>query len=181
MPASMKSYEELERLWSGAEPSPVRRGILRGICLRRGGGRHELAEAGVLTVEGGLVGDRWQLAEDPERLCQITFMNATVAALVAHGDVPGHHAGDNFYVDLDLSEGALPVFARVRLGAALLEVTAEPHLGCGTFNQRFGAGALRWVNHQAHRPSRRRGVNLRVLQGGAVRVGDAIEVLAGEQ
>ena len=65
------------------------------------------------------------------------------------------------------------------MGTALLEVTAEPHLGCKKFNQRFGAGALRWVNHQDHRPSRLRGVNLRVLEGGTVRVGDAITVLNG--
>ena len=175
----MKTYEELERLWNDATPPPIGEGVLRGICLRRGAGRHQLAEQGEITVAEGLVGDRWKLAEDPERLCQVTFMNATVAELIAHGDTPPHDAGDNFYVDLDLSEGTLPTGARIRMGTALLEVTAEPHLGCKKFNQRFGPGALRWVNHQDHRPSRLRGVNLRVLEGGTVRVGDAITVLVG--
>lgn len=175
----MKTYEELERLWNGAAPPPIGHGVVRGICLRRGAGRHDLAEQGEVTVTEGLVGDRWKLAEDPERLCQVTFMNATVADLIAHGDTPRHDAGDNFYVDLDLSEGTLPAGARIRVGAALLEVTAEPHLGCKKFNQRFGPGALRWVNHLEHRSSRLRGVNLRVLEGGTVRVGDAITVLSG--
>jgi MOSC domain-containing protein YiiM len=64
---------------------------------------------------------------------------------------------------------------------ALLEVTPEPHLGCKNFNQRFGAGALRWVNHQAHRAQRFRGVNLRVLESGPVRLGDRVEVLTGSR
>ena len=177
----MKTYEELERLWKDATPPSIGEGVLRGICLRRGAGRHELAEQGEVTVAEGLLGDRWKLAEDPERLCQVTFMNATVADLIAHGDTPPHDAGDNFYVDLDLSERTLPAGARIRMGTALLEVTAEPHLGCKKFNQRFGPGALRWVNHQDHRPFRLRGVNLRVLEGGTVRVGDAITVLLGER
>lgn len=174
----MKTYEELNQLWNEAPPPPVGEGLLGAICLRRGGGRHELSEQGELSVAEGLVGDRWKLADDPERLCQVTFMNVRVAELIAHGATPGHDAGDNFYVELDLSERTLPAGVRVRMGEALLEVTAEPHLGCKTFNQRFGPGALRWVNHQEHRLSRLRGVNLRVLEGGAVRVGDAIRVLA---
>jgi MOSC domain-containing protein YiiM len=63
------------------------------------------------------------------------------------------------------------------LGAALLEVTPEPHLGCSKFHARFGAGALRWVNHKDHRRERLRGVNLRVLERGLVRVGDRAEVV----
>jgi MOSC domain-containing protein YiiM len=151
---------------------------VRAICLRLGAGRHALAESGELTVDAGLVGDRWDRSRDPERHSQVTIMNAAVAASIAHGQTPGHEAGDNLYVDLDLSERVLPVGARLRAGSALLEVTAEPHLGCKKFNARFGAGALRWVNLASNRPERLRGVNLRVLESGHVRVGDAVVVLA---
>ncbi len=149
---------------------------MRGICLRKGAGQHETPTHARITVAEGVVGDRWRAADDPERLSQVTLMNATAADLVAFADSPAHAAGDNFYVDLDLGESALPVGAQLRLGTALLEVTAEPHLGCKNFNERFGAGALRWVNHKDHRHLRLRGVNLRVVEDGVVSVGDSVEL-----
>ena len=172
----MKSFEELESLWQAAARSPTGRGVVREICRRLPGGVHEALETGEITQELGLVGDRWSSANDPERLSQITFMNATAAACVEHAGSPARAAGDNFFVDLDVSEGGLPVGARVQIGSALLEVTAEPHLGCKKFRERFGADAMRWVNDKDHRSERRRGVNLRVLRAGSVRVGDAISV-----
>jgi MOSC domain-containing protein YiiM len=173
----MKSFDELTAARAAAAPPPEGQGVLRAICLRLGGGRHALAQSAELTVEEGLVGDRWDRSRDPERLSQVTIMSAEVAASIAHGQTPGHEAGDNLYVDLDLSERALPVGARLRAGSAVLEVTAEPHLGCKKFNERFGAGALRWVNLASNRAERLRGVNLRVLESGHVRVGDAVVVL----
>ena len=84
---------------------------------------------------------------------------------------------DRAHISADpLSEAALPVGARVRVGKALVEVTAEPHLGCAKFRERFGAGALRWVNLAAHRALRLRGVNTRIVEGGVVRVGDVVRV-----
>jgi hypothetical protein len=177
----MKTFEELVALWEAAPRPPAGIGTVRGICVRLGGGRHAQREQAEVTLEHGLVGDRWRLADDPERLSQVTILNALVAANIAHSGTPGSEAGDNFIVDLDLSTAALPIGARVRLGLALLEVTPEPHLGCKNFNQRFGAGALRWVNHQAHRAQRFRGVNLRVLESGPVRLGDRVEVLTGSR
>ena len=173
----MKSFEELERAWRAAARAPAGRGVVREICRRLPGGVHEALQSAQISLEHGLEGDRWSAADDPERLSQITCMNATAAACVAHPGSPSLAAGDNFFVDLDLSESALPVGARVRLGSALLEVTAEPHLGCSKFRQRFGPGALRWVNHKDLRSLRLRGVNLQVVQGGTVRIGDPIEVL----
>ena len=85
-------------------------------------------------------------------------------------------AGDNFLVTLDLSEAALPVGTRVRLGTALLEITPDPHTGCRKFNARFGVEALQWINFRAHRARRLRGVNCRVLADGFVSVGDAVVV-----
>ena len=173
----MKSFEELEQAWRLAARPAVGRGVVREICRRLPGGVHESLQSAEISLEHGLVGDRWRLSDDPERLSQITLMNASVAACVAHAGAPPLAAGDNFLVDLDLSEAALPVGVQLRLGSTLLEVTAEPHLGCSKFRQRFGAGALRWVNHKDLRSERLRGVNLRVLRAGSVRVGDSIEIL----
>lgn len=99
-------------------------------------------------------------------------MNARIAELVAENGTPVHMVGDNFHVDLDLSEEALPVGTRFRLGEALLEVSPVPHTGCKKFKERFGMDALTWVND--HKDLRLRGMNCRVVEGGAVAVGDAV-------
>ena len=83
-------------------------------------------------------------------------------------------AGDQVYADLDLSVGNLPAGASLRIGGALVEVTERPHTGCSKFASRFGLDALRWISTPAGRAARMRGMYVRVLEGGPVRVGDAI-------
>jgi len=76
----------------------------------------------------------------------------------------------------DLSEAALPAGTRLRVGSALLQVSAEPHAGCAKFRARFGDEALRWVNAHENRPRRLRGINLRIVAGGQLALGDAITI-----
>ena len=102
-------------------------------------------------------------------------MNVRVARLVNRNGLPLDAPGDNFLVDLDLSDEALPVGTRLRLGEALLEVSPAPHTGCKTFRERFGLEALTWVND--NRDRRLRGMNCRVLEAGAVAVGDPVAVV----
>ena len=102
-------------------------------------------------------------------------MNVRVARLVNRNGLPLDAPGDNFLVDLDLSDEALPVGTKLRLGEALLEVSPAPHTGCKTFRERFGLEALAWVND--HRDRRLRGMNCRVVEAGAVAVGDSVVVL----
>ena len=128
-----------------------------------------------MTVEGGVEGDRWALGERPNLEAQVTLMNIRVVELITHDGVPLDASGDNFLVDLDLSESALPVGTRLRIGTAVLEVSAEPHTGCKKFRERFGLDALKWVND--HRDRRLRGMNCRVLEAGAVAVGDSVSVV----
>ncbi len=157
-------------------PPPRGQGKVRLIVARRTRGVHDVLETGELSTELGLVGDRWH-KDDGDPLYQVTIMSAHVARLVrATPDQPLHTAGDNFFVDLDLSEEAVPVGARLRMGEALLEVTAEPHLGCKNFRERFGEGALAWVNHKDHRALRLRGVNCRIIESGMVSTGDDLVV-----
>jgi MOSC domain-containing protein YiiM len=83
-------------------------------------------------------------------------------------------AGDNLFVDLDLSAANLPPGTRLALGAAVIEVTPMPHTGCAKFTERFGSDATKWVNSPAGRELNLRGINARVIAAGAVRRGDAI-------
>jgi len=173
----MRDFDELQRLWNESPPPPVGRGVLRGICVRKGDGVHESPAQAELTLDDGVVGDHWTLEDDPNRESQITLINMRVSELVAHDHRPHYDTGDNLFVELDVSEKALPVGARVRVGEVLLRVTPEPHTGCKLFSGRFGADALKWVNWKDNRGLRLRGLHCEVLEPGIVRVGDEISVL----
>lgn len=172
----MRTSDELERMWRDAPPEPHGRGVVRLICVRKGGGVHECPDRVLVSSDGGLAGDRW--AEKPDRNpeSQVTIMRARVAELIAADHAPLHAAGDNFLVDLDISEAALPAGTLLRLGGALLVVSAAPHTGCKKFRERFGLEAVKWVNEEGQRAQRLRGMNCRVVTGGLVAVGDAIEI-----
>ena len=146
--------------------------------------RRVLAE-GVLDTEQGLVGDCWRTrgsSSTPDgsahRDMQLTLMNVRSAALVAGDPERRELAGDQLYVDLDLSVDNLPPGSRLRVGDATIEITAIPHRGCGKFQARFGTEALKFVNSPVGRQLNLRGVNARVVAGGIVRPGDAVAKLA---
>jgi MOSC domain-containing protein YiiM len=174
----MPSFDELEDRYRSLTPSG-NRGVVRLIVVRLGDGMHETPPSARLHVDHGLEGDRWARGRPPTHASQVTLMGATIAALLAGDDKPLHLAGDNFLVDIDLGTEALPPGARVRLGSAVLEVTDKPHLGCKKFSERFGEEALRWVNWPEHRDRRLRGVNCRIVAGGAVSLGDSVEIPQG--
>jgi MOSC domain-containing protein YiiM len=173
----MRTVDELERLWQESSAiSPVN-GIVRLICVREAEGVHVCPPRVSVTASGGVEGDRWSAGAEPDPEAQVTLMAARIAELVAADQTPLHTPGDNFLVDIDLSEEALPSGSRIKLGSAVLEISAVPHTGCAKFRDRFGADALRWVNHKDHRARRLRGVNCRVVSDGEVAVGDAIELV----
>jgi MOSC domain-containing protein YiiM len=105
-------------------------------------------------------------------------MNAGPAAGGAGSRDGWAWAGDQLYVDLDLSVANLPPGTRLALGDALIEVTDQPHTGCAKFVERFGREPMRWVNSPEGRALRLRGMNTRVVGPGRVRVGDRVRVLA---
>jgi hypothetical protein len=108
---------------------------------------------------------------------QLTLMNARAATAITGTRERWQLAGDQFYVDLDLSIENLPAGTKLALGDAVIEVTAEPHTGCAKFSARFGTEALKFVNKSPGRELRARGVNARIVTPGSVRTGDAISKL----
>lgn len=164
--------------------SPKDHGTVQKIVCRPAvNERRELPEA-QLDVTLGLVGDSWldrgyrKTADGrahPDM--QLNLMNARAIALIARSDERWQLAGDQFFVDLDISPDNLPPGTRLRIGEAIIVVTAEPHLGCSKFMQRFGRDAAQFVNSELGKSLNLRGINARILEPGAVRVGAAISKL----
>ncbi len=173
--AAPRTREQLESAWAEADPAPRGAGTVELICVRGTDG-HSTPDRVRVTVEQGVDGDRWSTGAKRDPDAQVTLMNVRVTRLIAHDGVSLDAPGDNFQVDLDVSEESLPVGTRLRLGETVLEVSPAPHTGCKKFRERFGLDALKWVNDLGH--LRLRGVNCRVVESGTVAVGDPVVVVA---
>jgi MOSC domain-containing protein YiiM len=174
--------EELEAGLDHIRSSPATEGTVELVVRRPTEGEREVLEEASLDVDFGLVGDDWhartlRLGRDPDPRTQLTLMNARTVALVAGDRERWPLAGDQLYVDLDLSPENLPPGARLEVGSAVVEISDVPHTGCAKFTERFGSAAIRFVNGSSGRAHRLRGVNARVLQNGVVRPGDPIRKL----
>ena len=181
------STEQLEAGLDHIKASPAHEGAVEHIVCRPANNERQPLTEAVLDVDQGLVGDNWQARHHEDKSGkpankdrQLTLMNARAVALIAGERDRWQLAGDQFYVDLDLSDDNLPPGTRLALGSAVVEVTAEPHLGCAKFIERFGRDAVMFVNSPAGRALNLRGVNARIVTGGTVKVGDRVTRLAGE-
>lgn len=155
------------------------------IVRRPAVGAREVLDEGLLDAEVGLVGDTWKdrgstRTTDGRRHpdMQVNIMSSRAVALVAGDKARWPLAGDQLYVDLDLSAANLPPGTRLAIGSAVLEVTAQPHTGCGKFVERFGLASMKFVNSPVGRELQLRGINVRVVESGTVRVGDAVRKTA---
>lgn len=164
------------------QASPKQEGRIEWLVRRPATNEREVLQQAKLDETQGLIGDRWHtgtLAKTKDRPLnqdnQLTLMNARVIHAIAQDKNRWALAGDQFYVDFDLSSHNLPPGTQLVLGEAIIEVTAEPHLGCRKFSDRFGKDATAFVNSRENRALNLRGVNAKVVQGGVVRVGDAIK------
>ena len=147
-------------------------------------GVREVLPEGQLDLIEGLVGDSWKARTSrrtpdgsPHPDMQLNLMNARVVALVSQDKQRWPLAGDQLFVDFDLSEANVPAGTKLAIGSAVIEVTAEPHTGCSKFIERFGLDAMKFVNAEERRDLHLRGINARVVQPGSLRVGDSITKL----
>ena len=173
------SLQDLEAGMDLIKQSPADVGVLKMIVRRPAVDQREVIQEGELSLEQGLVGDTWKQrynrhtpdgSANPN--AQVTVMNARAVALLAQDEERWSLAGDQLYVDLDLSVENLPPGTRLVLGSAVLEVTAQPHTGCDKFADRYGAAATKFVNSPEGKRLHLRGINTKVVRGGTIRMGD---------
>lgn len=173
---------ELEAGLDEIRRSPKDEGVVELIVRRPQINEREVLEEGELSLVEGLVGDTWSRRRSsstpdgsPNPEMQINVMNSRAVDLVAQSKERWPLAGDQIYLDLDLGAANLPAGTRLALGAAVIEVTAPPHLGCQKFVARFGLDAMKFVNSSLGRELHLRGINAKVVKPGVFRVGDVVK------
>jgi MOSC domain-containing protein YiiM len=184
----MRQTEELSRLEQSLDhirEAPADGGTVELIAIRPAVDEREILTEALIDLEEGIIGDSWRARGSSSMpdgsanpVAQVTVMNARAAAAIAGDRDQWALAGDQIYVDLDLSLLNLPAGSRIQVGSAVLELSEAPHTGCAKFSARFGNDALRFVNSPLGRELRLRGANCRVVVGGVVRPGDTITKLA---
>jgi hypothetical protein len=184
VPTPYLTTAELEAGLEHIRQSPKDAGILHLIVRRPQSERRDILEEAQLDLVAGLVGDNWSTrgsistadgSAHPEM--QLNIMNARAIALIAHDPERRQLAGDQLFIDLDLSGENLPAGTQLAIGSAVLEVTAIAHTGCKKFTARFGLEAMKFVNSPVGRQLNLRGINAKVIQAGTIRVGDIANVV----
>ncbi len=177
-----KTTKELEAGLEAIRQSPRDRGTLQMIVRRPEVGHREVLDQGALDVNEGLVGDSWRRRSSrrtrdgsPHPDMQINIMNSRVVDLIAQHKERWPLAGDQLFIDMDLTGDNLPPGTLLQIGSAVLEVTAEPHTGCGKFIERFGVDAATFVNSPTGLQLHLRGINAKVVQSGTIRVDDVVQ------
>lgn len=176
-----RSTAELEAMVEEILAAPKDAGPVEMIVRRPRANEREVVDSAELSAETGLVGDSWidRVDEngDPFIPAQLTLMNSRVADAVALRRERWPLAGDQIYVDMDISKENLPPGSRIQVGSAIVEISEVPHTGCAKFAGRFGKEALRFANVGVGKENRFRGVNAFIVESGAVRVGDKVTKL----
>jgi MOSC domain-containing protein YiiM len=178
------SMTELEAGLDYIRQAPKNHGTLKMIVRRPEVDQREALSEGQLDLQEGLVGDTWNVrisshSKDgqPNLYAQLTVTNARAIELLAQREERWALAGDQLYVDFDLSEENIPPGTRLGIGSAIIEVSAEPHSGCKKFSSRFGVEAMKFVNSLEGKRLHLRGINAKVVRAGTIRVGDVVSKL----
>jgi len=176
-----RDLADLEAQLADVRAAPADGGTIELIARRTAPDQREIVETAELDTTVGLIGDRWSSKPSkklgyPNPEAQLTLMNIRAIRALAE---PARFAlaGDQLYVDLDLSAANLPPGTRLGIGTTVIEVSAHPHTGCDVFTERFGSAATKWVNSPAGRELNIRGINAKVIRGGTIKRGDTIRKL----
>ncbi len=179
------SLSELETGLEHIRRSPKDEGRLMLIVRRPDVDEREAVQECQLDPIEGLVGDNWKIRGNKNTPdgsaninAQVTVINSRTIELLAQDEGRWSLAGDQLYIDMDLSDENLPPGTRLALGTAVLEVSDVPHTGCRKFAERYGTDATKFVNSSEGKRLHLRGINTKVVQAGTVRVGDVARKLA---
>ncbi len=169
--------------------APAEQGTVHLVVRRPRPGDREILDEGRLDTEHGLVGDEWlsratsrAIASGRHLDAQINVMSARMVRLLSDSLDEQTYAGDQLFLDLDISVANLPTGSRLAFGepgdgGAVIEISAKPHNGCAKFTARYGEDAMRFVNDETGKALRLRGFNARVVESGVVRAGDTVRVV----
>lgn len=172
--AALSTVEDLEARWGDIDRSPQDHGTVELIVRRPAPDQREPLQRAAFSAEAGLLGDDWLRRHGDKTEAQITLMNARVAQLLAGDKTRWAEAGDQLFVDLDISQDNLPPGTRIQLGEVVMQISRLPHTGCTKFARRFGGHARKWTATEEGARQRRRGVYAHVIQDGEIKVGDSI-------
>ncbi|MBN8583174.1 MAG: MOSC domain-containing protein [Anaerolineae bacterium] len=175
------TLEHLQTQLNHIQESPKDNGSVLLIIRRPATEEREIITQGRLIPASGLEGDNWRErgstsmpdgSANPE--AEITLMNTRVIQALTQDETRWALAGDQFFVDFDLSEENIPAGTRLAIGSAIVEVSPLPHNGCKKFSARFGVDALKFISMAENKPMRMRGINAKIIQVGDVKQGDLI-------
>ena len=162
--------------------APKDNGIVQMIVCRPKIEVREILKVAKLDKEFGLVGDNWNdrgSSSTPDNSsdieAQLTIMNSRVISLITPSSDQWQFAGDQLYIDMDLSRNNLFPGSQIKIGSAVVEVSKKPHTGCEKFSNRFGLDALKFVSTPLGRELALRGINTRIVQSGIVQTGDVVK------
>ena len=181
-----RSMATIEAGLDAVQASPRRVGTLDLVVRRPAVDSREVLAEAQLDAAVGLVGDTWGQRpssrtpdNSPHPDMQLNVINSRFVELIAGSDRQDWAlAGDQLFLDLDLSVDALPAGSRLAIGdEAVIEVTDQPHTGCAKFAARFGRDAHKLVWSEEGKRLRLRGLNARVVTPGTIRQNDPVRVL----
>ena len=176
-----RKRSELQAALADVLAAPRDGGTVDLIVVRPEKGQRQTPDSVALSLIGGVAGDHWakgcwRTLDDgsPHPDVQICLMNSRMIRAIAGGPENWAPAGDNLFIDMDLSPANCPPGTRLALGSVEMVVTEEPHNGCQNFIDRYGRDACVFVNTGQGSELRLRGIYARVTRDGTVSVGDTV-------